>query len=278
MRKNRNLRAFSLLEIMIASALSAVFAFIVISSIISITNLSSNLYKESSVQQSARLVLDITSRSIRNAVPLYSCLDTPLPTKLGGCKILKSTPPEASSAFIKASSNEAYFFSYGTRTDGSNDIPDLVQINFEAPVIDSTTPASFKPEDNYKICVTTYKPLANSTTFTAWRTGSNTPITANDLVGKSYNGVRPPGADLSATGVTRICAGPVGFDTTGIVKTLQYRTASNCYYGQGSCMNLSEIKQVELNIVLSYTNAKKQRLLRPLQAFINVGSANLGGS
>lgn len=271
-------KAFTLLEVMIASALSAVFGFIVISSIVSITNLSSNLYKENAVQQSARLVLDITSRSIRNAVPLYSCQDTPLPTKLGGCKILSITPPAASSAFIKASSDEAYFFSYGSRSNGSNDVPDLVQITLEAPVVDSSTPANFVVNDNYKICVTTYKAATGSTAFTAWRTGSNTPISATDLVGKSYNGVRPPGADLTASGVNRICAGPIGYDPTGAVKTLQYRTASNCYYGQGACNNLAEIKQVELNIVISYTNSKRQRLLRPMQAFINVGSANLGGS
>lgn len=275
-RKTYKRKLFTILEVLIASSMSAVFGYIVISSIVNITNLSTNLYKESSTQQSARLVLDLASRSIRNAVPLYGCNDTPAVTSLGACKTLDTLSPNGAPAFIKATSTEAIFYSYGTRSAGtSGDVPDLVQVTVN-PITTNSPPANYNVNDNYQICVTVYK-SASSNPFTAWRNGSNVPLTLSDVNTISYPTTRPIGAD--PTGISRRCAGPIGHDTTGLIKTLRYRTSSNCYYDTsiGSCLNIGDIKQVEVNFLLSYTTSNKSRLLRPIQAFININSANLGG-
>ena len=253
-------RAFTLMEVLIAAAIGTMFSFIVLASITSVSGMSGDLFKQSASESTGRLVVDVATRALRNAVPLYQCRDIPVKSSLATCRQLDSTV--RSEAFLRADSKAAYFYSYATSRDGSEgSVPDLVTIVAKAPDVGAPN------ADNWSLCVNVYR-WNGTDPFTAWAGTTAAAITALP------EGNTPAGS--SRVEASSHCVGPIG-EPTADLQPLRYLAAGGTYMtAPVAVTELRSVRLVELNIALAYRTSNGTRFVKPSQVLVAVNSAVLG--
>ena len=254
-RRGSSRRGFTIIEVLVAATMAIAFGYIVISSLTSITSMSTDVYKQATTEGNARNVTDLLTRATKNAVPLYECATAETLADCGELKIRKA-------AFDKTSSTDAWFFAYANRASDGTEMalaeasPNLVHIltRHRGNVAEADDPNA---DYNWEVCVETY--TQPGTAFTVWAT------TATGTIGTP----------------STVCAGPIGKPLAG-AKTFRFLDSSGNVCEQSSVNGpatdcRADIRNVEMNLALSYRTRSGERYVKPFQSFVAVNAAGLGG-
>lgn len=275
--KRRSARAFSLIEVLVASAVAAVFSFTVLQSLVSVTSLSSDITRESRMESDARQLLDVATRSLRNARPHGTCDDT-AQMSLSTCpRPIDSTTP----AFLVASADRAVFFAYTADSSGNTSTltaPDLVEIRQK--VGNSNNPSA--PVDSefaragYALCVRVVRPATGQDFVSAWRgfDSATGPVIASVASEAAFT--QNYFANSTYTHKPEVCVGALEPSTTA-APLLTYYTSS---FTQLTASNsLDDIALVKLSALLQFTQtAGRVRSIKykTFEQLVSINSSVLG--
>lgn len=164
--RKREFKAYTLIEVLLAAVIGAVFSALIAQSVITVSSVTRDVTREAVSDSGARSVLDLASRYIRGAVDPATC-QYPVNTQSAkDCYQFSNRTNiytnEPVSSFIYTGKNEAIFFGY-TSTQGGSDLfapPDLVQI--------VGTPFDISTKNPGRICVKVWKATPNSDIVTSW--------------------------------------------------------------------------------------------------------------
>lgn len=138
-------RGFSLIELLIAGALSVVFTGAVSAALINSMSMAQDSLTKGALEQKVRVVSDTMLFFLRGAGPPGVCLQPGEGFPLESCRSVG----ESSQAFAAASSTSMTFYSYSTQLDGAAtadvfEVPDKVVFRYDAGnlLIERYAPAS----------------------------------------------------------------------------------------------------------------------------------------
>lgn len=120
-------RAFTAIELVLAVTIGAVFSLAVTQAVISVSGLATTLTREAAVENTARNVLDVATRAVRNARPVAQCQSPSTSSPASSCAQIV----DRGTAFVVATPTRAVFFAYATRATSSTNpfaAPDLVEV------------------------------------------------------------------------------------------------------------------------------------------------------
>ncbi len=221
-------RAFTAVELIVAVTIGAVFSLAVTQAVISVSGLATTLTREAAVENTARNVLDVATRAIRNARPVAQCLSPSSSSPASSCAQIVDRGP----AFVVATPTRAVFFAYATRASSTTNpfaAPDLVEVKLEYPT----------PQYG-RMCVSVY-------------------TTAADVV-SAWPGITAAAPLPNAAPDRQSCVEPLASSANTTQQLLGYRAASGATIGGTvAAGDLGKIAYLRIAPVLEFNAATADR-------------------
>lgn len=130
MKPQRRNRGFTVMEIVVASTLAALLAWVIVAALASTQRLAQVSIERGRMNSEVRQITDLAVKYLRSARPRGTCILPPGDVMLSSC----TRPAETGPAVIFASHSEIWFYGYlaGAAQDPALRAPDCIQLAFTA--------------------------------------------------------------------------------------------------------------------------------------------------
>jgi len=267
----RKRRAFTTIELVLAATIGIIFSLIVAQSVLSVSGLTSDLSKEASTEITGQSVLDLATRSLRNARPPGNC---ELPGSTSTARDC-SRIVDRETAFLVNEPDRAVFFAFST--GASSDAfaaPDLVEVRVE-----KITAAALEFS---RLCVRTITPSPTDDFVEAWRSDS---LSLASGPGSTFFDDKARIA--GTTSVKKLCVEPLSPKSgTAAIPLFQYFDASGAPVTSTSTLSrLSTIAMVQIQTAFQFKTSKTDPLtglraenLRKYEQFVTINAKLYAGA